>query len=136
MSIVGIEPGTRFTGLDKDGWLVYPNLYHCPHCGYGVYFNQSSLEAGAFPADADTASLEKLDVSVRSEFAAPVAAVVSAHPGSFVLAFHCPKCEAPVAICFDATEAAMSYLRFKPVRIFEREEPNNAMHATCEDARA
>lgn len=136
MSIVGIEPVERFSGLDKDGWLLYPNLYHCPSCDYGVYFNQNSLEAGTFPADANTTSLEKLDISVRAEFVAPVAAVVSAHPWAFVLAFHCPKCKAPVAICFDATEAAMSYLRFKPVRVFERQEPNNAMHATCEDARA
>jgi hypothetical protein len=130
MSIVGIEHGARFTGVDKDGWLVFPNLYHCPSCGYGVYFNQSSLESGSYPTDPGASILEKLDASVRSEFVAQVAAVVSEHPGSFVLALHCPKCKAPVAICFDATEAAMSYLRFKPVRIFEHREPNKTIQRT------
>jgi hypothetical protein len=136
MNIVSVEPRERFSGLDRDGWLEYPNLYHCPFCNYGVYFNEGSLSAGAFPEDADLANLRKLDSSVRDQFQPLVSAVTAAHPGAFVLAFHCPKCSSPAAVCFDATEAAMSYLRFKPIRIFECQEPNNAMHATCEDARA
>src|SRR5688572_3173627 len=110
MRVAAIEPRDRFSGLDASGWLQYPNLYHCPFCSYGVYFNQPSLDAGAYPSEVDSSALQKLKDPARSEFEAHVVPFLHANPGVFTLAFHCPKCTSPVAICFDATEVAMATL--------------------------
>jgi hypothetical protein len=47
MNIKEIIPSECFTGLDSNGWLVYPNRFLCPKCDYGIYFNQQSLENGS-----------------------------------------------------------------------------------------
>jgi hypothetical protein len=119
MKIKQIIPSDCFTGVDKDGWLNYPNVFHCPRCDYGIYFKQPSLEKGW--ADQQVNPL-KLDPAASSAFVAYIREFISNHFERFILDFYCPKCQSPYVIGFESHEFHMAAYRYRPIAVFSAAE--------------
>lgn len=115
MNIKQTDPSEYFTGVDRDGWLNYPNLFHCPKCDYGIYFNQQSLEKGS--VDQQNRPL-KLNTEDRVLFDSPSQRFISDNSERFILDFYCPKCQTPYVIGFETHEFHMSHYRYRPVVVF------------------
>ena len=81
------NPSECFTGTDRDGWLNYPNLFHCPKCDYGVYFNQESLEKGSSSHQNKPLKLSLVNTLLLSKH---VQRFVSNNLERFILDFYCP----------------------------------------------
>ena len=119
MKIKEINPSDSFTGVDRDGWLRYPNLFHCPKCNYGVYFNQPSLEKGW--VDQQNKPL-KLDPADSLAFVGYIQRFISNNFERFVLDFYCPKCQSPYVIGFESHEFHMASYRYRPIVVFSTAE--------------
>ncbi len=115
MNIKEIIPSECFTGLDSNGWLVYPNNFLCPKCDYGVYFDQQSLENGSVNHQEKPL---KLNLEVALFFNNHIQKFLSNKYDRFILDFYCPKCQSPFVIGFESAEFHMSDWRFRPIVIF------------------
>jgi len=118
MKVKEINPSQYFTGLDKDGWLNYPNLFHCPKCDYGIYFNQASLEKGAVIHQDKPVKLNPVTALLLSS---QIKNFVSNHLERFVLDFYCPKCKLPCVIGFETKEFHMAHYRYRPITVLNIE---------------
>jgi rubredoxin len=101
--------------LDSSGWLVYPNRFHCPKCGYGVYFNEQSLSNG-FSTHQERP--QKLNPNFAIVFQKDVQLFLSNKFERFILDFHCPQCQSPYVIGFEAVEFHMAHWRYRPMVVF------------------
>ena len=119
MKIKEIIPSDCFTGVDRDGWLNYPNLFHCPKCDYGVYFNQQSLEKGSVNQQDKPL---KLDPAGSLAFVSHIQGFISNNPERFILDFYCPQCQSPYVIGFESHEFHRSHYRYRPTVVFSATE--------------
>ena len=118
MKVKEINPSECFTGLDRDGWLNYPNMFHCPKCDYGVYFNQDSLNKG-WASHQDKPS--KLNPVATSLLSGQIQKFVENQFERFVLDFYCPKCNLPYVIGFETKEFHMAHYRYRPITVLNIE---------------
>ena len=114
MKIKEINPSECFTGLDRNGWLDYPNLFHCPKCDYGIYFNQQSLEEGSTSHQNKPL---KLNLFITLFFIRRIQRFILNNSERFILDFYCPKCQSPYVIGFESHEFHMSHYRYRPIAI-------------------
>ena len=115
MKIKETTPSECFTGLDSNGWLVYPNLFHCPKCKYGIYFNERSLSNGF-------SSHQQMSLKLEPEsailFQKDIQLFLSNKFERFILDFHCPQCQSPYVIGFESEEFHPAAWRYRPVIVF------------------
>jgi len=119
MKIKEINPSECFTGVDRDGWLNYPNLFHCLKCDYGVYFNEQSLSNG-FSSHQERPL--KLNPELALSFNKDIKHFLSDEFERFILDFHCPQCQSPYVIGFETHEFHMSHYRYRPIAVFSAAE--------------
>jgi hypothetical protein len=119
MEIKEVNPSECFTGVDRDGWWNYPNLFHCPKCDYGVYFNQQSLEKGSVNQQKQPLKLSPEDSAL---FVSNIQRFISDKPERFILDFYCPQCHRAYVIGFETHEFHMSHYRYRPVVVFSSAE--------------
>src|SRR5690349_16038211 len=103
-----IKPSECITGTDRQGWLNYPNMFHCLQCGYGIYFNQQSLEKGSVNQQAQPLKLSPEDCA---RFVSDIQRFISNHYERFILDFYCPQCHRAYVIGFDTYEFHMAHYR-------------------------
>jgi hypothetical protein len=115
MKIKEINPSECFSGLDRDGWLDYPNLFHCPKCDYGVYFNRQSLEKGFINHQNKPL---KLNLLVALFFTRRIQRFISSNSERFILDFYCPKCQSPYVIGFESADFHKDDYHYRPIVIF------------------
>ncbi len=113
-----INPSECFTGLDRDGWLDYPNMFYCPKCDYGIYFNQESLEKGSTSHQNKPL---KLNFVIALLLSSQIKKIISNHSERFILDFYCPKCNLPCVIGFETKEFHMAHYRYRPVTVLNFE---------------
>lgn len=119
MKIKEIDPSESFTGVDRDGWLNYPNLFSCPKCDYGIYFNEQSLEKGSVNQQDKPLKLSTEDNVL---FVRNTQRFISGNPERFILDFYCPQCQTPYVIGFETHEFHMAHFRYRPVVVFSTAE--------------
>jgi hypothetical protein len=118
MKIKEINPSEYFTGMDRDGWLSYPNMFHCPKCDYGIYFNQESLRKGR---TSNQDKPLKLNLVIALFLSSKIQKIISNQRERFVLDFYCPKCNLPYVIGFEEKEFHMSHYRYRPIAVLSIE---------------
>jgi len=108
------DPAQSFEGMDTDGWLNYPNMFHCPKCEYGIYFNQESLAKGSVHHQNKPMKLTWLRAAL---FSCHIKRFISNKSERFILDFICPRCKSPYVIGFESREFHMGHDRYRPLII-------------------
>lgn len=110
------EPVDRFGATDRFGFLIFPNVYDCYACHYGVMFSHGALSGQAarywqqwVPGQRPRflpRSSQDWSAAIREAVEEALAASGAGFP--FTVDLACPRCSAPVIICFEDVELGMA----------------------------
>ena len=111
------EAAPQFSGIDAEGFLVFPNHYSCDHCASQVGFPNRVL------ADRYQAPFQsKLKLEDRNRLQPLVDTFLKKAGNRFALDFYCPQCKNAVAIGFEWREVRAGLVRYTPLYVFEGDE--------------